>query len=145
MSSRDTSAMWRTMVKSEIREVVVTSSGPAGSLTMDADLLDAADLLAGEWVEVLGEESRAGAYVLAAERGSGRVELGGQLRSGAVVSLLSYVVLDDARARSWRPRVLVAGESNRVAPEVPALTAPDPVAETDDAARLDALLQRPED
>ena len=159
--------MWRTVLKSEIRSLTVTGTGPVGSLVLDADLLDAADLVEGERVEVLGAgEPSAGepgavdrgagdrgagdlgagvredAHVRAAERGSGRVELGGRLRPGAAVSLLSYAVLDDARARSWRPRALAAGRANRVAPQEPDLR---PAAETDDAAKLDALLQRPED
>lgn len=146
--TRPDPAMARTVLKSEIRGLTVTGTGPPGSLVLDADLLDAADLVEGERVELVGELSRAGAHVRPADRGSGRVELGGP-GPGEVVSLLSYAVLDDARARSWRPRVLAAGTANRVAPEDLAVTpdpiAAGPVAETDDAAKLDALLQRPED
>lgn len=126
--------MLRTMLKSTIRATVtMTEPHDVGSLTVDADLLDAADLLPGEQVSVVDVTSgaRMETYVTAGPRGSGVVG-GNGTASGDVIIVLAYGLLDDAEAAMYQPKLVhVDGEAQ---------VAADPPAETADAARLDALL-----
>lgn len=155
--------MQRTMLKSKIHRATVTQADlhRVGSVTVDEDLMDAADLLAGERVAIVDVTSgaRLETHVVAGARGSGVIGVNGvaaHLVSPAdVVVLVSYGVMDDAEARTHEPRVVLVDADNRIvgpgeptgvpitAPTVeadvePAGAAP---AETDDAARLDALIQ----
>ncbi len=143
--------MLRTMLKSKIHRATVTRADPhhAGSVTVDPVLLDAADLLAGEQVTIVGVTSgaRLEASVVAGERGSGVVGVDGAaahlVRPGDTVVLVAYGRLDAAEAATFEPRVVHVDEQNRIvesgtAPAHPA--AAPPPAETEDAAMLDALL-----
>lgn len=140
--------MLRTMLKSTIHRATVTTADPpaAGSLTVDADLLDAADLLPGEQVAVvdLATGSRWQAHVTAGPRGSGVLGVGGA-QPGDRVVVFAYALMDTAQAAAHRPRVVEVDAGNRiVGPDtepVPAPSADDvPPAETAEAAMLDALL-----
>lgn len=157
--------MLRTMLKSTIQRATVTASGtddargagvagPAESggfglcsVTIDEDLLDAADLLPGEQVSVVDTNgARLQSIVVAGERGSGVLAVGGPaarlLATGEQVAVLSYAAMDDAAARAHRPRIVRVDAANRpLAPGAPAAAATAETAETDDAARLDALIQ----
>lgn len=167
--------MQRTMLKSVIQLATVTGADPhgAGSVAVDEDLLDAADVLPGEQVCVLDATTGARllTYAAVAERGSGVVAIGGAaahvVTPGDRVVLASYAAVDDGAARSFRPRIVEVDATNRPlagAHGASAAPAGDPVAtgpiaiaavlaasaasagpaghaETDDAARLDALIQ----
>jgi aspartate 1-decarboxylase len=139
--------MYRTMLKSTIHRATVTKADVdrIGAVTVDEDLMDAADLLAGEQVTVvdLAGGTRTETYVLPGERGSGVLGVNGPVARvvacGDLVMLVSHAVMDDARARGFRPRVVLVDERNR---PVEHAHRPDAQpAETDDAARLDALIQ----
>jgi aspartate 1-decarboxylase len=144
--------MLRTMLKSKIHRATVTTADQhhAGSVTVDEDLMDAADLLPGEQVTVVDvtNGTRLVAYVSAAERGSG-VIAGDLVRPGDVVVLLAYGLMDTAEASGYRPREVFVDEHNRVVergrtgnPFRDGMVEIDmPPAETDAAAALDALLQ----
>ncbi|MGP4021478.1 aspartate 1-decarboxylase [Saccharopolyspora sp. 5N708] len=157
--------MFRTMLKSKIHRATVTQADLhyVGSVTVDADLMDAADLLEGEQVAIVDvtNGARLETYVITGERGSGVIGINGAaahlVQPGDIVILLSYGVLDELEARSVRPKVIFVDADNRIvlrgedpgsAPEGSGLTSSaviaDPMAETDDAAKLDALLQQPE-
>ncbi|MEU5848259.1 MULTISPECIES: aspartate 1-decarboxylase [Saccharopolyspora] len=157
--------MFRTMLKSKIHRATVTQADLhyVGSVTVDADLMDAADLLEGEQVAIVDvtNGARLETYVITGERGSGVIGINGAaahlIEPGDLVILISYGVMDEMEARSVRPKVIFVDADNRIvergedparAPEGSGLTSgavlADPTAETDDAAKLDALLQQPE-
>jgi aspartate 1-decarboxylase len=151
--------MLRTMLKSKIHRATVTHAdlNYVGSLTVDEDLMDAADLLPGERVAVVDvtNGARLETYLIAGERGSGVLGVNGAaahlVKPGDLVIVISYGLMDTAEAAGYRPRVVFVDEANRVrhAGADPA-HAPDgsgldsgadlPAAETADAAALDALL-----
>jgi len=114
--------MLRTMLKSKLHGATVTATELyyGGSITLDRDLMDAADLLDGELVQVvnLNNGSRIETYVIEGEAASGVVCLNGPAaRTGAVgdtVHVLSYCQVDDAEARTLKARVVTLGPGNKV-------------------------------
>ncbi|MBE0416927.1 MAG: aspartate 1-decarboxylase [Coriobacteriia bacterium] len=114
--------MRRTMLGGKIHRATVTSADPdyEGSVTVDLDLLDAADILPGEAVEIwdVTNGARLTTYTLAGPRGSGVVCVNGaaahHVRAGDLVIIASFVSLEDAEARCWRPRAVFVDETNRV-------------------------------
>ena len=119
--------MIRTMLKSKIHRATVTQADLhyVGSVTVDEDLMDAADLLAGEQVTIVDitNGARLETYVIAGERGTGVLGINGAaahlVHPGDLVILISYAAMDDAEARTYQPRVVFvdsAGDRpNRVA------------------------------
>ncbi|EEP72077.1 aspartate alpha-decarboxylase [Micromonospora sp. ATCC 39149] len=103
--------MFRTMLKSKIHRATVTQADLhyVGSVTVDQDLLDAADLLPGEQVAIVDvtNGARLETYVIPGERGSGVVGINGAaahlVHPGDLVILISYGQFDDAEARAYRP------------------------------------------
>src|SRR5918911_2329509 len=101
--------MLRTMFKSKIHRATVTEADLhyVGSVTIDAELLDAADLLPGELVHIVDitNGSRLETYVIEGERGSGVLGINGAaahlVHPGDLVILISYAAMDDATARSY--------------------------------------------
>lgn len=115
--------MRRTMLGGKIHRATVTDANLAyeGSVTVDEDLLDAADILVGEAVEIWDVTSgaRLTTYALAGTRGSGVVCVNGAaahlIHAGDLVILAHFVVLDDAEARVWQPHVVFVDEHNHIA------------------------------
>ncbi|ACZ00014.1 aspartate 1-decarboxylase [Thermomonospora curvata] len=138
--------MFRTMFKSKIHRATVTQADLhyVGSLTVDADLMDAADLLPGEQVQVVDIDNgaRLETYLIAGPRGSGVIGVNGAaarlVSPGDLVIIISYAVMTDAEARSFTPRVVHVDRSNRIISlgEDPAEPVPG-----SDQLRGDALLQ----
>ncbi|HEU5155510.1 MAG TPA: aspartate 1-decarboxylase [Streptosporangiaceae bacterium] len=114
--------MFRTMFKSKIHRATVTQADLhyVGSLTIDRDLMDAADLLPGEQVQVVDIDNgaRLETYVIAGPRGSGVIGVNGAaarlVHEGDLVIIISYATLSDAEARDFRPRVVHVDTSNRI-------------------------------
>lgn len=114
--------MLRTMFKSKIHRATVTQSDLhyIGSLTVDQDLMDAADLLAGEQVSVVDitNGSRLTTYVIPGERGSRVIGVNGaaahQVAIGDLVIVISYGAMDDAEARAFVPAVVHVNAHNEV-------------------------------
>ena len=112
----------RTMMKSKIHRATVTSANLhyVGSITIDADLMEAADLLPGEQVAVVDvtNGARLETYVIEGERGTGVIGINGAaahlVRPGDLVILISYAQMDDALARRFRPRVVHVDGHNRI-------------------------------
>lgn len=112
----------RTMMKSKIHRATVTSANLhyVGSVTIDADLMEAADLLPGEQVAVVDvtNGARLETYVIEGERGSGVIGINGAaahlVHPGDLVILISYAQMDDAVARQFRPRVVHVDGRNRI-------------------------------
>ena len=102
----------RTMLKSKIHRATVTQADLhyVGSVTVDQDLLDAADLLPGEQVAIVDvtNGARLETYVIPGARGSGVIGINGAaahlVHPGDLVILISYAQMDDetARARTGR-------------------------------------------
>ena len=116
--------MLRTMLKSKVHRATVTAADLhyVGSITLDRDLMDAADLLEGERVAVVDvtNGARLETYVIAGARGSGAVQLNGAaahlVHQGDLVIVLGYALMDDAEARSHRPAVVFVDAANRIVP-----------------------------
>lgn len=114
--------MLRTMFKSKIHRATVTQADLhyVGSVTIDADLLDAADLLPGELVHIVDitNGARLETYVIEGERGSGVIGINGAaahlVRPDDLVIIISYAQVDDAEARALRPRVVHVDRDNRI-------------------------------
>ncbi|MFI1287950.1 aspartate 1-decarboxylase [Streptomyces sp. NPDC020792] len=114
--------MLRTMFKSKIHRATVTQADLhyVGSVTIDAGLLDAADLLPGELVHIVDvtNGARLETYVIEGERGSGVVGINGAaahlVHPGDLVIIISYAQVTDAEARVLQPRVVHVDADNRM-------------------------------
>jgi aspartate 1-decarboxylase len=115
--------MLRTMLKSKIHRATVTQADLhyVGSITVDRDLLDAADLLPGELVHVVDitNGARLETYCIEGERGSGVLGINGAaarlVHTGDLIIVIGYGQLDDAEARTYEPRVVHVDARNRIA------------------------------
>ncbi len=113
--------MLRTMLRSKIHRATVTHADLhyVGSVTVDADLMDAADLLEGEQVTIVDIDNgaRLETYVITGARGSGVIGINGAaahlVHPGDLVILIAYGVMDDAEARTYQPRVVFVDADNR--------------------------------
>ncbi|MFC9971401.1 aspartate 1-decarboxylase [Spirillospora sp. NPDC050679] len=114
--------MMRTMFKSKIHRATVTQADLhyVGSLTIDQDLLEAADLLPGEQVHVVDIDNgaRLETYLIAGERGSGVIGINGAaarlVSPGDLVIIISYAQLSDAEAREFVPTVVHVDRDNKI-------------------------------
>jgi aspartate 1-decarboxylase len=114
--------MFRTMFKSKIHRATVTQAALhyVGSITVDEDLMDAADLLPGEQVQVVDIDNgaRLETYLIAGQRGSGVIGLNGAaarlVHTGDLVIIMSYAVMTDAEARAFSPKVVHVDRDNRI-------------------------------
>ena len=112
----------RTMLKSKIHRARVTDANLhyEGSVTVDADLMEAADLLPYEQVYLLNIDTgaRLQTYVIEGERGSGQVVVNGAaahlIHRDDTVIILSYVTLSEEEARRLEPRLVYVDEANRI-------------------------------
>ncbi len=116
-------AMYIEVMKSKIHRVKVTQAdlNYVGSVTVDEDLLDAANLVENEKVTVVNVNNgaRFETYTIRGERGSGTICLNGPaarlVALGDVVIIFSYAQIDFAEARAHRPTVVFPNEHNRLA------------------------------
>ncbi|MBF6355768.1 aspartate 1-decarboxylase [Nocardia higoensis] len=133
--------MLRTMMKSKIHRATVTHADLhyVGSVTVDQDLLDAADLLEGEQVCIVDIDNgaRLETYVIAGERGSGVIGINGAaahlVHPGDLVILIAYGMMNEQEIAAYEPKVVFVDERNRAvelgadpahAPEGSGLTSP---------------------
>ncbi len=99
------------VVKSKIHQVTVTEANLfyVGSITIDENLMDAANLIANEKVQVvnINNGERLETYVIKGERGSGKICLNGpaarKAAVGDVVVIMSYASMDFEEAKSFKP------------------------------------------
>jgi aspartate 1-decarboxylase len=114
--------MQRIMLRSKIHRATVTDANLAyeGSLGVDRDLLDAADMLPNERVQFvnLANGARAETYAIEAPRGSGTICLNGAAarlgQPGDRIIVFAYCLLDDDEARLHAPTVVHVDERNRI-------------------------------
>jgi aspartate 1-decarboxylase len=112
----------RIMMKSKIHRATVTQADLdyVGSVTLDAALMEAADLLEGEQVAIVDvtNGARIETYVIPGPRGSGVIGINGAaahlVHPGDLVIIMSYAVLTDAEARALEPLVVHVDGENRV-------------------------------
>lgn len=117
--------MRRIMLRSKLHRVRLTGTllEYEGSIAIDEDLIDAADMLPNEQVQVLNmaNGARFTTYIIKAERGSGTVLLNGPAarlgEPGDEVIVLTYGELAEDEARTHRPKVVHVDAHNRVRPD----------------------------
>jgi len=110
------------MLIGKIHRATVTEANLdyVGSITIDADLLDAADVLPGQQVDVVDvtNGARLTTYAIAGERGRGGVGINGAaahlIRPGDVVIIIAYGMLTDAEARTRPAQVVFVDADNRI-------------------------------
>jgi len=115
-------SMLREMYKSKIHRATVTEANLRyqGSITIDRRLMDAADLLPGEKVQVvnLHNGTRIETYCFAGKRASGVVCMNGAAarwaQVGDEVIIIAYAFVDDAEMARFRPRVVFVDRRNRI-------------------------------
>jgi len=114
--------MMRIMMKSKIHRATVTQADLhyVGSVTIDSDLMEAADLLEGEQVAIVDvtNGARIETYAIAGEAGSGMIGINGAaahlVSPGDVVIIISYAAMDDSEARTFEPMIVHVDEENRI-------------------------------
>lgn len=116
------STRMRTMMTSKIHRATVTQADLhyVGSITIDEDLLDAADLLPGERVDVVdvANGARLSTYVIPGPRGEGQISINGAaahlINPGDLVIIIAYSQMSDAEARACEPHVVFVDEHNHI-------------------------------
>lgn len=114
--------MWRTMCKSKIHRATVTGAdlNYIGSITIDSELLEKADILPYEKVQVVNNNNgaRLETYTIAGERGSGEICLNGAaarlVQPGDHVIIISYGQYSRDDLQHYRPRVIFVDEQNKI-------------------------------
>ena len=114
--------MTREMCRSKIHGATVTEANLyyRGSITIDQALLEAADILPYEKVQVvdLNNGERLETYAISGEKGSGRVCLNGaaarHVHTGDKIIVMAFSVVSDAEARIWDPKLIFVDERNRM-------------------------------
>lgn len=125
--------MRRTVFKSKIHRATVTDANLdyEGSISVDRDLLDAADILPNEQVHVwdVTNGTRLITYALAAERGSGTVTVNGAgahlIKPGDLVIIATFTTMRTREARKYQPTVVLVDGQNRLREEGAAPDRPD--------------------
>lgn len=108
--------------KSKIHRAVVTEANLnyVGSITIDSDLLDAANLLAGEKVQIVNNNNgeRIETYVIRGEPGSGIICLNGaaarRAEIGDVVIIIAYAYMSPEEAKGYSPINVFTDDNNRI-------------------------------
>ena len=115
--------MFRHVFKSKLHRATVTQAclNYVGSITIDEDLMEAADILINEKVQVvdINNGERLETYAIPGPRGSGVICLNGAaarlVQPGDQVIIMTYVIVDDKEAKNWEPTVVFLKEGNRIA------------------------------
>ena len=111
------------VLKSKIHRVRITEAELhyVGSIAIDEDLMDAANIIEGERVQIVNVNNgeRLDTYVIKGERGSGTVCLNGpaarKAQVGDVVIIFSYASIDFEEAKKFKPTVIFPDPDNRLA------------------------------
>ena len=110
------------VLKSKLHCVKVTEANLnyMGSITIDEDLMDAANLISGEKVQIVDNNNgeRFETYIIKGERGSGAICLNGaaarKVQVGDTIIIISYALIDFEEARRFKPTVVFPKEGNRI-------------------------------
>lgn len=112
----------RPMIQGKIHRARITGADLhyVGSVTIDEDLLDAADILPGQQVDIADIENgnRLTTYTIAGPRGSGVLQLNGAaahlVTVGDLVIVMAYAQVPESQARTWRPHIVFVDEDNHI-------------------------------
>ena len=118
--------MLYTMFHGKIHRAIVTQArlDYMGSITIDADLLDAAGILPGERVQIVNNNNgeRLETYTIAGERGSGVICLNGaaarKTQVGDMVIIIAYALVDAKEAKTLIPKVVMVDEKNHILSDI---------------------------
>jgi aspartate 1-decarboxylase len=110
------------LLKSKIHRAQVTGASLdyEGSLTISEDFMEMVGLLPYERIlcSNLANGARFETYAIAGERGKGQIQLNGACahlgKKGDRLTIMSYAVLDEKEAKTWKPRVIVMGKENAI-------------------------------
>ena len=110
------------MLHAKLHRVTVTQAdlNYVGSVTIDRELLDAAQMLAGQRVDIVDvtNGNRLTTYVIEGEAGSGQICINGAaahlVEPGDIAIIIGYAQMDEAEARTFVPRVVVVDHRNRI-------------------------------
>ncbi|AEM77999.1 aspartate 1-decarboxylase [Thermoanaerobacter wiegelii] len=113
--------MQRFMMKSKIHRAIVTETNLnyQGSITIDKNLMELADILPNEKVQVLNINTgaRFDTYAIEGERGSGEIRINGAAarlcHTGDIIIIISYAIIDDEEAKNYKPKVIFLDENNK--------------------------------
>lgn len=108
------------VLKSKIHRVKVTQADLdyIGSITIDQDLLDAANMIEGEKVQIvnINNGERIETYIIAGQRGSGEICLNGpaarKVAVNDIIIIISYAIMDFEAAKSFKPFVIFPNEED---------------------------------
>jgi len=114
--------MWINVLKSKIHRVKITQAelNYVGSITIDKDLMDAANMIVGEKVQIVNNNNgqRFETYTIEGVRGSGTVCLNGAAarlaQVGDIVIIMSYAMLDFEEAKTFKPWVIFPDKDNKL-------------------------------
>ena len=114
--------MLRYMLKSKVHRAVVTEAdlNYVGSITIDKDIMDAADIIENEKVTIVNNNNgqRFETYVIEGAAGSGIICLNGAAARlalrGDIVIILTYTMLNDEECQNHKPRLVFVDEKNKV-------------------------------
>ncbi len=114
--------MFRTVFKSKLHRATVTQAclDYVGSITIDEDLMDAADIMINEQVAVvdINNGARLETYAIPGPRGSGVICLNGAaarlVQPGDKVIIITYAVVDNQEAKTWKPTVAFLNDANQI-------------------------------
>lgn len=114
--------MWINVLKSKIHRVKITQAelNYVGSITIDKDLLDAANMIVGEKVQIVNNNNgqRFETYTIEGTRGSGTICLNGAAarlaQVGDIVIIMSYAIMDFEEAKTFKPWVIFPDENNKL-------------------------------
>ncbi|AXT62122.1 aspartate 1-decarboxylase [Aquimarina sp. AD10] len=110
------------VVKSKIHRVKVTGAdlNYIGSITIDEDLMDAANIIEGEKVQIVNNNNgeRLETYAIPGPRNSGEITLNGaaarKVAKGDVLILITYAMMDIEKAKDFKPKLLFPNEENNL-------------------------------
>lgn len=110
------------VLKSKIHRVAVTEANLhyVGSCTIDEDLLDAANMIANEKIQIVNcnNGERLETYVIKGKRGTGVISMNGAaarlVQPGDIIIIMSYATMDFEEAKSFVPKVIFPIEGNRL-------------------------------
>ena len=106
------------VLKSKIHRVRVTDAdlNYVGSITIDEDLLDAANMIEGEKVAIVNVNNgeRLETYIIKGKRGSGDIVLNGpaarKVQKGDIIIIISYAIMDFEKAKTFKPSIVFPDE-----------------------------------
>ena len=114
--------MWLEILKSKIHRATVTDANLnyEGSITIDEDLIDAANMIVHEKVAIVNNNNgeRFETYVIRGERGSGTICLNGaaarKVQNGDVIIIMSYALMSPEEAKTFQPTLINLDGNNHI-------------------------------